>query len=161
MGAVAGLGAGQIRLPALVGLAIMGAFLLSYLLGPLYGGSMLHSDGRQPLVLGINIGVAGFGLASLVSLVALALSGGDHSKRRCITIRPESRVGQPGTPGASPVLLPDWPLALAGPGTWRARACLALTRPGCAVRAGRGRMGSLAGRAFRIIGRDQRSFRCL
>lgn len=63
----------QIRLPAIIGLAIMGGFLASYFLAPVYGGSMLHSDGTERLVLGINVGVLGFGLGSLAALLALAI----------------------------------------------------------------------------------------
>lgn len=66
-------GRNQTRAPALVGLAIMGGFLLSYLLGPVYGGSMLHTDGTERLVLGINVGVVGFGLGALAALLALIL----------------------------------------------------------------------------------------
>jgi len=67
-------GRDRTRVPALIGLAIMGGFLLSYLLGPHYGGSMLHSDGTERLVLGINVGVVGFGLGSLAALLALVLN---------------------------------------------------------------------------------------
>lgn len=63
----------QVRPAALVGLAVMGGFLASYLLAPAYGGSMLHSDGSERLALGINLGVLGFGLGSLASLLALVL----------------------------------------------------------------------------------------
>lgn len=66
-------GRNQTRLPALVGLAIMGGFLVSYVLAPAYGGSMLHSDGTERLILGINVGVLGFGLGSMAALLALSI----------------------------------------------------------------------------------------
>jgi hypothetical protein len=67
-------GRNQVRPAALLGLAVMGGFLASYLLAPAYGGSMLHADGSERIVLGINIGVLGFGLGSLASLLALAMA---------------------------------------------------------------------------------------
>lgn len=64
---------GDVRLPALLTLLVTGGFLAAYLLRSGYGGSMVHSDGSEKLVLGINIGVVGFGAAIALSLVAVAL----------------------------------------------------------------------------------------
>lgn len=72
----------QTRLPAIVGLAVMGGFLVSFVLAPVYGGSMLHSDGTERLVLGINVGVLGFGLGSAASLLALFLGKRDDAEAR-------------------------------------------------------------------------------
>ncbi|WP_439569209.1 hypothetical protein [Sphingopyxis sp.] len=48
----------QVRLPALVAFIISLAFLVAYALSPLYGGTMLHSDGSEIAVGGVNLAVA-------------------------------------------------------------------------------------------------------
>jgi len=73
-------GRGQRRWPALVALLITGSFFVAYLLRDSYGGSMLHSDGSERLLLGINIGVLGFGVAMLLIAIVLwrSRSAGHH-----------------------------------------------------------------------------------
>lgn len=75
-------GRNQTRVPALIGLAIMGGFLLSYFLSPVYGGSMLHTDGTERVAMGINVGVIGFGLGSMAALLALALDRRRNAEAR-------------------------------------------------------------------------------
>lgn len=59
--------------PALFTLMVTGGFFFAYLIRDTYGGSMLHSDGTERLVMGINIGVFGFGLAIVLCVSALLL----------------------------------------------------------------------------------------
>ena len=59
------------RLPALIALFVTGGFFAAFLLGPSYGGSMLHTDGTERTLLGINVGVIGFGAVVLMSLWTL------------------------------------------------------------------------------------------
>ena len=73
VGALRGVARGDVRLPALLTLLVTGGFLTAYLLRSSYGGSMVHSDGSEKLVLGISIGVVGFGAAIALSLIALVL----------------------------------------------------------------------------------------
>lgn len=61
----------DVRLPSLLALFVTGGFLAAYALQDRYGGSMLHVDGSEKTVLGINIGVLGFGLVVMLSLVVL------------------------------------------------------------------------------------------
>lgn len=53
---------GKILLPSLLGLLITGGFLLAFIMQDLYGGSMKYQDGSEKTVLGINIGILGFGI---------------------------------------------------------------------------------------------------
>ncbi len=53
---------------AILSLLITGGFLLAFILKELYGGSMQYLDGSEKTLLGINIGVLGFGLAFLLVL---------------------------------------------------------------------------------------------
>jgi hypothetical protein len=64
----------DVKQPALFTLLVTGGFFLAYLLRGAYGGSMLHTDGTERLLLGINIGVLGFGIAILLTLLALFLN---------------------------------------------------------------------------------------
>tara|TARA_R110002012_G_scaffold54189_14_gene139043 strand:- start:12594 stop:12983 length:390 start_codon:yes stop_codon:yes gene_type:complete len=54
------------RLSALLSMLVTGGFLLAYSLQNLYGGSMKYLDGSEKTLLGINIGVLGFGLAFIL-----------------------------------------------------------------------------------------------
>lgn len=62
---------GALRGPAIIALLITGGFFVAYLLRDSYGGSMLHSDGSERLLFGINIGVLGFGVALLMIATVL------------------------------------------------------------------------------------------
>lgn len=57
----------------LLTLLVTGGFMLAFVLRDYYGGSMLHSDGTERLILGINIGVFGFGCVLLASLLSQML----------------------------------------------------------------------------------------
>lgn len=61
----------EVKLPSILGLFITGGFLLAYILQDLYGGSMKYLDGSEKTVLGINIGVLGFGIIFLLFLSTL------------------------------------------------------------------------------------------
>ncbi len=71
----------QIKIGALLSLLVMGGFLLAYALQDLYGGSMKYLDGSEKTLLGINIGVFGFGLATLLVLISLLI------ERKSLTAR--------------------------------------------------------------------------
>lgn len=61
----------ELRLASAIALFVTGGFFFAYLLGPAYGGSMLHTDGSERTLLGINVGVIGFGAVVLMSLWTL------------------------------------------------------------------------------------------
>lgn len=66
-------GKDDVRTGAFVGIVIMGAFIASDLLAPLYGGSMVHPDGTRLLIFGVDIGFVGFGLGAAATLGGLVL----------------------------------------------------------------------------------------
>jgi hypothetical protein len=53
----------ELRVSIILSMLVTGGFLLAYLLQDLYGGSMKYLDGSEKTLLGINIGVLGFGIA--------------------------------------------------------------------------------------------------
>ena len=58
----------ETKFSAILSLLITGGFLLAYVLRNLYGGSMKYLDGSEKTLLGINIGVLGFGIAFMLLL---------------------------------------------------------------------------------------------
>jgi len=60
-----------VRLPSLIGLLVTGGFLTAFALRGTYGGSMKYLDGSEKTVLGINIGLLGFGIVSAIFVVIL------------------------------------------------------------------------------------------
>ena len=52
----------KVVLPSFIGMLVTGGFLLAYVLQDLYGGSMVHTDGSEKIMLGLNAGVMVFGL---------------------------------------------------------------------------------------------------
>jgi hypothetical protein len=48
----------------------MGGFLLAFFLKDGYGGSMKYLDGSEKTILGINIGILGFGIAFLFLILS-------------------------------------------------------------------------------------------
>ena len=66
----------EVRLPSLIGIFITGSFLFAYTMQDLYGGSMKYLDGSEKTLLGINIGVLGFGIVFTMFIVAIFLSQG-------------------------------------------------------------------------------------
>lgn len=61
----------KIIVPSIIGLFITGGFLLAFILKDLYGGSMKYLDGSEKTLLGINIGILGFGIVFLIFLYTL------------------------------------------------------------------------------------------
>ena len=62
------------KLSTLLSLIVTGGFLLAFLLKDGYGGSMKYLDGSEKTVLGINIGVIGFGIAFLFLILSHMLT---------------------------------------------------------------------------------------
>ena len=60
----------ETQLSSLLSLLVMGGFLLAFLLKDSYGGSMKYLDGSEKTILGINIGILGFGLATLFLILS-------------------------------------------------------------------------------------------
>jgi len=59
----------ETKISAILSLLITGGFLLAYILQDLYGGSMKYLDGSEKTLLGVNIGVLGFGIAFLLLVI--------------------------------------------------------------------------------------------
>jgi hypothetical protein len=64
----------EVQLSTLLSLIVTGGFLLAFLLKDGYGGSMKYLDGSEKTVLGINIGVLGFGVAFLFLILSHMLT---------------------------------------------------------------------------------------
>ena len=64
----------EVQLSALLSLIVTGGFLLAFLLKDGYGGSMKYIDGSEKTVLGVNIGVLGFGIAFLFLILSHVLT---------------------------------------------------------------------------------------
>lgn len=56
----------ETKISVILSLIITGGFLLAYVLQDYYGGSMKYLDGTEKTLLGINLGVLGFGIAFLL-----------------------------------------------------------------------------------------------
>lgn len=63
----------ETNLSALLSLFVTGGFLLAYILKDTYGGSMKYLDGSEKTVLGINIGVLGFGIAFILIILSFVI----------------------------------------------------------------------------------------
>lgn len=64
----------ETNISAILSLLITGGFLLAFLLQDYYGGSMKYLDGSEKTLLGINIGVLGFGAAFILLLFTLIVN---------------------------------------------------------------------------------------
>ena len=64
----------EVQLSTLLSLIVTGGFLLAFLLKDSYGGSMKYLDGSEKTVLGINLGVLGFGIAFIFLIVSHLLT---------------------------------------------------------------------------------------
>jgi len=64
---------GKVLLSSIISLIITGGFLVAFSLQSIYGGSMKYLDGSEKTLLGINIGVVGFGLAVLLLGISIYL----------------------------------------------------------------------------------------
>ena len=58
-------------LSAVLSFMVTGGFLLAFALKDTYGGSMKFLDGTERTLLGLNIGVVGFGLVAILLTVSL------------------------------------------------------------------------------------------
>ncbi len=63
----------ETKLSALLSLLVMGGFLLAFALKDSYGGSMKYLDGSEKTVLGVNIGILGFGIAFIALVCSFFL----------------------------------------------------------------------------------------
>ncbi|MDL5514289.1 hypothetical protein QSE00_20920 [Arenibacter sp. M-2] len=61
----------ETMISGILSLLVTGGFLLAYVLQESYGGSMIFLDGSEKTLLGINIGVIGFGMAFIGLLFSL------------------------------------------------------------------------------------------
>lgn len=64
---------GTLRLPSLMTLFVTGGFLMSYWLRDYYGGSMVHTDGSEKMIFGINLGLFAYSLAIFLAGVAVIM----------------------------------------------------------------------------------------
>jgi len=60
--------------PSLIGMIITGSFLFAYLIQDLYGGSMKYLDGSEKTLLGLNIGLLGFGIVFSICVYSFVVS---------------------------------------------------------------------------------------
>ena len=58
----------ETKISAVLSLLITGGFLLAFILKEYYGGSMHYLDGSEKTLIGMNIGVFGFGIAFILVL---------------------------------------------------------------------------------------------
>ena len=61
------------KLGGILSLLIMGGFLISFAIKESYGGSMKYLDGSENTILGVNMGVLGFGTAFGLILLSFAI----------------------------------------------------------------------------------------
>jgi len=58
---------------AVLSMFVTGGFLFAFAIKGIYGGSMIYLDGSEKTILGINIGIVGFGLAFSLLLFSVFL----------------------------------------------------------------------------------------
>lgn len=61
----------DVRLPSVLALMVTGGFMVAYVFQGAYGGSMVHADGTEKTLAGINVGVIGFGYVMVMSALVL------------------------------------------------------------------------------------------
>ncbi|WP_421812302.1 hypothetical protein [Flagellimonas sp.] len=71
----------EFRMSTVLSMLVTGGFLLAYALQNSYGGSMKYLDGSEKTILGINIGVVGFGLAFLLLILLFYLKTPINGKK--------------------------------------------------------------------------------
>ena len=64
---------GKLILSAVVSLTVTGSFLVAFILQDTYGGSMKYLDGSEKTLLGVNVGVIGFGLVVMLLIMVIFL----------------------------------------------------------------------------------------
>lgn len=65
----------DVRLPSVLALMVTGGFMVAYVFQAAYGGSMVHADGSEKTLAGLNVGVIGFGFVMVVSALVLLYGG--------------------------------------------------------------------------------------
>ncbi|TQO36436.1 hypothetical protein GQ41_1012 [Arenibacter algicola] len=66
-------GKNETKISAILSLLVTGRFLVAFMLQEFYGGSMKYLDGSEKQLLGINIGVLGFGIAFILLLITIPI----------------------------------------------------------------------------------------
>lgn len=61
----------EYKFSTFLSMIITGSFLIAFILQDQYGGSMKYLDGTEKTILGINIGVFGFGIAFILLCINL------------------------------------------------------------------------------------------
>ena len=62
---------GKLILSAVVSLTVTGSFLVAFIVQDTYGGSMKYLDGSEKTLLGVNVGVIGFGLVVMLLIMVI------------------------------------------------------------------------------------------
>lgn len=71
----------ETKFSSLLSLLVMGGFLLAFFLKDGYDGSMKFLDGSEKTIFGINIGIIGFGIASLFIILSHIISKNKNTTR--------------------------------------------------------------------------------
>lgn len=64
---------GKTIISTILSMIITGSFLVAFILQGFYGGSMKYLDGNEKTILGINIGIIGFGLSFILLAVSMLI----------------------------------------------------------------------------------------
>ncbi len=64
---------GKTIISTILSMIITGSFLVAFILQGFYGGSMKYLDGNEKNILGINIGIIGFGLSFILLAVSMLI----------------------------------------------------------------------------------------
>lgn len=59
----------ELKTGILLSMLVTGGFLIAYCIQDVYGGSMKYLDGSEKAILGINIGVLGFGISFILLIL--------------------------------------------------------------------------------------------
>ncbi|WP_222983299.1 hypothetical protein [Flagellimonas meishanensis] len=70
----------ETKISLILSLLVTGGFLLAFLLKELYGGSMKYLDGSEKTLLGVNIGVLGFGVAFVLLISSIFIDRNKSSQ---------------------------------------------------------------------------------
>ena len=70
----------EFKLSTVLSMLVTGGFLIAYCIQDVYGGSMKYLDGSEKAILGINIGVLGFGISFI--LLILIFYRLEHQKNK-------------------------------------------------------------------------------
>ena len=63
----------ETKISLILSLLVTGGFLAAFGLKELYGGSMKYLDGSEKTLLGVNIGILGFGIAFILLFLSLLI----------------------------------------------------------------------------------------